>query len=260
MFAGSLRLDEVATRAAALDVARLSALIAAARDPRDLLATLLTLPATEQQELCASVVAACTERRSTAAEFDAIVRIAAEFPGDFGMVVLLTMGYHHLPAGHYVRVPAGVLHTSVCGLTVEVQANSDNVVRAGLTPKETNVAELLRIVEAAGLSPDHVICSPALRTRQTFDGLGLDAPVEYERRVYDNDAEEILDLLRLQSAGTLLLIGHNPSMHRLVFGLSGGAEAHFPTSATAVIAFEGDWSDLWPGAGRLISLWTPRGD
>lgn len=115
-------------------------------------------------------------------------------------------------------------------------------------------------LRAAGLSPDHVICSPALRTRQTFDGLGLDAPVEYERRVYDNDAEEILDLLRLQSAGTLLLIGHNPSMHRLVFGLSGGAEAHFPTSATAVIAFEGDWSDLWPGAGRLISLWTPRGD
>lgn len=115
-------------------------------------------------------------------------------------------------------------------------------------------------LRAAGLVPDHVICSPALRTRQTLDGLGLDAPVEYESRVYDNDAEEILDLLREQSGDTLLLIGHNPSMPRLVFGLSGGAEAGFPTSATAVIAFEGDWTELWPGVGRLVSLWTPRGE
>lgn len=115
-------------------------------------------------------------------------------------------------------------------------------------------------LRAAGLAPDLVLCSPSLRTRQTLDGLGIDAPVEYEPRVYDNDAEEILDLLRGQAGDTLLLIGHNPSMHQLVFGLSGGAEARFPTSATAVIGFEGDWADLWPGVGRLVSLWTPRGE
>ena len=77
--------------------------------------------------------------------------------------------------------------------------------------------------------------------------LGVDAPVEYDSRVYDNDAEEILDLLRGQSGDTLLLVGHNPSMHQLVFGLSGGAEARFPTSATAVIGFEGDWPALAVG-------------
>lgn len=114
-------------------------------------------------------------------------------------------------------------------------------------------------LRAADLSPDQVICSPALRTRQTLDGLGLDAPVEYAPRVYDNDVEEILDLLREQSAATLLLVGHNPSMHQLVFGLTGGAEARFPTSATAVIGFEGEWADLWPGIGRLVSLWMPHG-
>ena len=37
-------------------------------------------------------------------------------------------------------------------------------------------------------------------------------------------------------------------------------ELRIAAFSTAVIAFEGDWSDLWPGAGRLISLWTPRGD
>jgi phosphohistidine phosphatase len=116
-------------------------------------------------------------------------------------------------------------------------------------------------LRAANLTPDHVICSTALRTRQTLAGLGFDAPVEFEPRVYDNDAEEILALLREQDADTLLLVGHNPSMHQLVFGLTGGAEDRlptFPTSATAVIGFEGAWSDLWPGAGSLVSFWTPR--
>ena len=112
----------------------------------------------------------------------------------------------------------------------------------------------------AGRVPDRVICSTALRTRQTLDGLGLDVPADFESWVYDNDAEEILDLLRDQDdAETLLLVGHNPSMHELVVGLTGARADHFPTSATAVIEFNGGWADLWPGAGRLVSLWTPRG-
>jgi phosphohistidine phosphatase len=116
-------------------------------------------------------------------------------------------------------------------------------------------------LRAADRVPDRVICSTSLRTRQTLQGLGLDAPVDFESRVYDNDAEEILDLLREQSDGveTLLLVGHNPSMHQLVLGLTGAAGDHFPTSATAVIEFDGGWTDLWPGSGRLVSLWTPRG-
>jgi phosphohistidine phosphatase len=114
-------------------------------------------------------------------------------------------------------------------------------------------------LRAANVLPDRVICSTALRTRQTLEGLGLDVPVDFEERVYENDAEEILDLLREQSAETLLLVGHNPAMHQLVFGLTGAADDHFPTSATAVIEFDGDWGDLWPGSGRLVSLWRPRG-
>ncbi|WP_460467205.1 mannose-6-phosphate isomerase, class I [Calidifontibacter terrae] len=147
LFAGSLSLDQVAQRARALGVGALIDRVESATSCHELLGGLLGLPVGEQRTLCDTVVKACVERRTAAPEFDAIARVSAEFPGDFGVVVLLTMGYHHLPAGHYVRVPAGALHTSVRGLTVEVQANSDNVVRAGLTPKETNVAELLRIVD-----------------------------------------------------------------------------------------------------------------
>lgn len=114
-------------------------------------------------------------------------------------------------------------------------------------------------LRAGGHLPDRVVCSTALRTRQTLGGLGLDAPAGFDERVYANDAGDILDLLREQpgEAATLLLVGHNPAAHRLVFDLSGGAGDGFPTCATAVIEFDGGWSDLWPGAGRLTALWTP---
>ena len=114
-------------------------------------------------------------------------------------------------------------------------------------------------LRAGGHRPDRVVCSTALRTRQTLAELGLDAPAELDPRVYRNDAEEILGLLREQDdrAATVLLVGHNPAAQRLTFDLSGGAGDGFPTCAVAVIEFAGGWSDLWPGCGRLTALWTP---
>jgi phosphohistidine phosphatase len=115
-------------------------------------------------------------------------------------------------------------------------------------------------LRAADRVPERVICSPALRTRQTLEELRIDVPVDFEERVYDNDPDAILDVLRAQpdEPDTLLLVGHNPSMHRLVLDLGGAAGEGFPTAATAIIEFDGDWSDLWPGAGRVTSYWTPH--
>ena len=79
----------------------------------------------------------------------AVVRVAEEHPDDIGLVVLLLMHHRVLQPGEYIDVAAGVLHSYVRGLGIEVLANSDNVVRAGLTSKAVNVAELLRIVDPA---------------------------------------------------------------------------------------------------------------
>ena len=62
-------------------------------------------------------------------------------------------------------------------------------------------------LRAAKLTPDHVICSTALRTRQTLEGLALDGPpVDFEPAGVRHDAEEILDLLREQSTPETLLL------------------------------------------------------
>ncbi len=77
----------------------------------------------------------------------AVVQVAEQHPDDIGLVVLLLMHHRVLRPGEYIDVAAGVLHSYVHGLGIEVLANSDNVVRAGLTSKEVNVPELLRILD-----------------------------------------------------------------------------------------------------------------
>jgi mannose-6-phosphate isomerase len=54
-----------------------------------------------------------------------------------------------LAPGEAIFVPAGNLHTYLRGFGVEVMANSDNVLRGGLTPKHVDVPELLRVLDFA---------------------------------------------------------------------------------------------------------------
>jgi mannose-6-phosphate isomerase len=80
-------------------------------------------------------------------EIDVLRAIAADFPGDPGLVVAALMNLVVLRAGEAVFAPAGVLHAYQDGLGVELMAASDNVLRGGLTPKHVDVEELLRIVD-----------------------------------------------------------------------------------------------------------------
>ncbi|MEU6034414.1 histidine phosphatase family protein [Actinomadura sp. NPDC047616] len=111
-----------------------------------------------------------------------------------------------------------------------------------------------------GLVPDLVLCSSAVRTRETLERLAVPAAVRYESQIYDNDADTLLTLVREadDDVRTLLLVGHNPSVHQLVHDLTGAAPDAFPTCALAVIEWEGGWTDAWPGAGTLVTFRTPK--
>ena len=155
VFVGLRPRAEVADLVRRLKVPRLTRLLdetEGADDPvHALLAAVLATPAAEVAELARAVVAACVRLEGTSGAVGdasaAIVRVAEEHPDDIGLVVLLLMHHRVLQPGEYIDVAAGVLHSYVRGLGVEVLANSDNVVRAGLTSKPVNVPELLRIVD-----------------------------------------------------------------------------------------------------------------
>jgi mannose-6-phosphate isomerase len=155
VFLGMRPLDEVIEIAGRLAVPRLSAMVeVAATGPepaRALLSAVLATPADRVADLARQVVAGCVRLSEVDDEIGraaaAVVGVAEMHPDDIGLVVLLLMHHRVLAPGEYIDVAAGVLHSYVRGLGIEVLANSDNVVRAGLTDKTVNVPELLRILD-----------------------------------------------------------------------------------------------------------------
>ncbi len=72
-----------------------------------------------------------------------ILDLAGRYPGDMGVFVALMLRRLALAPGQGLFVPAGVLHAYLHGFAIEVMANSDNVLRGGLTSKHVDVEELL---------------------------------------------------------------------------------------------------------------------
>ncbi|MET9963944.1 mannose-6-phosphate isomerase, class I [Streptomyces sp. NPDC006326] len=68
------------------------------------------------------------------------------FPGDPGVIAAMLLNHVRLQPGEAMFLGAGVPHAYLDGLGVELLANSDNVLRAGLTPKHVDVPELLKII------------------------------------------------------------------------------------------------------------------
>ncbi len=119
-------------------------------------------------------------------------------------------------------------------------------------------------------SIDRVLCSTAVRTRQTLQasGLAAGAAIEYLDGIYAAEPDEILPAVRAvpDDVTTLLVVGHSPGIPELAEDLEGPDAdpaalrqlgEKFPTSAFAVVAVSGSWSAL-PAGGRLTAVTVPR--
>jgi mannose-6-phosphate isomerase len=73
--------------------------------------------------------------------------LGRHYPGDPGVLAALLMNRITLYPGDTLYMPAGNLHAYLSGGGVEIMANSDNVMRGGLTPKYVNVDELSQILD-----------------------------------------------------------------------------------------------------------------
>ncbi len=88
-----------------------------------------------------------------------------------------------------------------------------------------------------------------------------------ERALYAASEQWLLELLRGLEDGveSVLVIGHNPGLERLVLTLAGSgprlaAVAHkYPTGALAMLEFDGRWRELGAGSARLTDFVTPKG-
>jgi mannose-6-phosphate isomerase len=84
----------------------------------------------------------------------ALVRnLAGLYPGDSGVIAPLYLNLLNLAPGEAIYLPAGILHAYVHGMGVELMANSDNVLRGGLTPKHIDLKELFRVLVFSPFKP-----------------------------------------------------------------------------------------------------------
>ncbi|MFD3808821.1 mannose-6-phosphate isomerase, class I [Streptomyces sp. NPDC058611] len=110
---------------------------------REVLTAVLTADR-EQMARTVTETAAAAERLG--GPYAPYATLVHHFPGDPGVIAALLLNHFRLQPGEAVFLGAGVPHAYIDGLGVELLANSDNVLRAGLTPKHVDVPELLKVV------------------------------------------------------------------------------------------------------------------
>ena len=142
-----------------------------------------------------------------------------------------------------------------------------------LAPRGVRAAgAMARHLRAAAVAPDLVLCSPARRAVQTWEGVAPGVPpdtaVEIDEAIYHADADELVARLRdvRSRIRSVLLVGHNPGLQDLAVDLVGSGDVglrerlltKFPTGALATIDVPGDWHDLTWGAASVLALVVPR--
>jgi mannose-6-phosphate isomerase len=139
------------------------------------LANLLAWPEDERATLLDGVVSAAARLAAQPGAFQAayaaVGHMAEDHPGDIGLVCSLLMNHAVVQPGQALFMGAGGVHAYIRGTGVELMANSDNVIRAGLTPKHIDIPELVRVL-------DPEIEVPILTARQVAEGVEeFDTPV-----------------------------------------------------------------------------------
>ncbi|WP_405821028.1 mannose-6-phosphate isomerase, class I [Streptomyces sp. NBC_01390] len=116
---------------------------------REVLTAVLSADREDMARTVTEAAAACARLGGDYAPY---ADIAQHYPGDPGVIAAMLLNHVRLQPGEALFLGAGIPHAYLNGLGVEIMANSDNVLRCGLTPKHVDVPELLRVVrfEASG--------------------------------------------------------------------------------------------------------------
>lgn len=120
---------------------------------RALFTTWITIPAATRRELISSLMVSAKRLLETLDQeswmrpvLKTIIDLEQLYPGDVGVLGAMLLNHVQLSPGEAIYLDAGQLHAYVRGLGVEIMANSDNVLRGGLTPKHVDVPELVKVL------------------------------------------------------------------------------------------------------------------
>jgi len=154
---------------------------------RALFTTWITLPQSVLDVLVPAVQEGCIRLAGDdtyGAEARSVLELSERYPGDAGVLAALLLNRVSLAPGEALHLPAGVLHSYLAGAGVEIMANSDNVLRGGLTPKHVDVPELARVLDFTAPAP------PVLPGRPDGPWTCYDTPAqEFRLRRWEGPAQ-----------------------------------------------------------------------
>jgi phosphohistidine phosphatase len=142
-----------------------------------------------------------------------------------------------------------------------------------LAPRGVRAARAMgRHLRAVAVAPDLVLCSPARRAVETWEGVAPGVPpdtaVEIDEAIYHAEGDELLARLRdlPSEVGSVLVVGHNPGLQDLAADLVGFGDpalrerllTKFPTGALATLEVPREWHVLKWGAASLVAFVVPR--
>ena len=114
------------------------------------------------------------------------------------------------------------------------------------------------------LKIDHVVCSPSARTKETFDIIQSISNFALDHKFIDSiyhssvgNLIEILSQINLETA-SVMIVGHNPSMHLMTELLANQTIDKFPTCTLAQIKIVDSWDKLRKHQNKLINFEKPK--
>lgn len=137
-----------------------------------------------------------------------------------------------------------------------------------LTEKGISDAKALgAFMKKQGLRPEKILCSPATRTKETMECLGLeDSHIEFIKDIYESHGESILS--HLQNTDhfykSVIVIGHNPTLYEMVLRLSHDESSknflnqiqmgYHPATLSVLECPVENWSELSFGDNALVNI------
>lgn len=118
---------------------------------------LLTLPGERKVAVLKEALSFAKSRMEADPVWKWVIKLAGYYPDDIGILSPVFLNLVCLSPGQAMYLPAGRLHAYLEGTGLELMANSDNVLRGGLTPKHVDVAELLEALRFESTSVDQIL-------------------------------------------------------------------------------------------------------
>lgn len=194
---------------------------------------LMTLSTESQQQLIHTALTGAHRRQAGDAVCRWMLTLGRAYPRDIGILAPLFLNLIVLEPGQALFLAPGQLHAYLEGVGVELMANSDNVLRGGLTGKHVDLDELIRVLSfdekrVCVLSPEFIdSCegfydTPAEEFRLSVIHVG-------DRRTYRARRSRSVEILICTRGDAVIQSGERTASLRL----SKGASVMVPAAAPA---------------------------